>query len=186
MATASNVSTAKPKVGGALYRAPKGTTLPTDAKTALANTFVAMGYSSTDGMSNASSIETGEVKAWGGDTVQTTQTSKSDTFKLTLIEARNAEVLKTVHGEGNVTVADGLTTVKVTAEERIDYVWALDMILSDGYLKRIVIPLGKVTEVGEVTYKDDDVIAYEITITAKPDTNGVYHYEYIEAAPANG
>ena len=35
MANAEHVSAAKPKTGGAIYRAPLGTTLPTDASTAL-------------------------------------------------------------------------------------------------------------------------------------------------------
>ena len=39
MAKAENVSTAKPKVGGAIYSAPSGTTLPNDAKTALSALF---------------------------------------------------------------------------------------------------------------------------------------------------
>ena len=33
---ANNVTAGKPKIGGAVYRAPKGTTLPTDATSALA------------------------------------------------------------------------------------------------------------------------------------------------------
>lgn len=35
MAQVENVTTAKPKIDGAIYSAPKGTALPTDAKTAL-------------------------------------------------------------------------------------------------------------------------------------------------------
>ena len=35
MSNVANVSTAKPKVGGAIYSAPLGTTLPTDAITEL-------------------------------------------------------------------------------------------------------------------------------------------------------
>ena len=48
MPNASNVSAGKPKVAGAVYRAPKGTTLPTDATTALASAFVDMGYVSEE------------------------------------------------------------------------------------------------------------------------------------------
>lgn len=35
MANAKNVTAAKPKVGGAVHRAPLGTPLPTDAKSEL-------------------------------------------------------------------------------------------------------------------------------------------------------
>ena len=35
----ANVTTGKPKVGGAVFRAPVGTTLPTDASTALNSAF---------------------------------------------------------------------------------------------------------------------------------------------------
>ena len=38
MSTVANVSAAKPRTGGAIYRAPLGTTLPTDASTAIDTT----------------------------------------------------------------------------------------------------------------------------------------------------
>ena len=45
---AKNVTTGKPKTGGAVFRAPLGTALPTDAKTALDEAFKNLGYCSED------------------------------------------------------------------------------------------------------------------------------------------
>jgi hypothetical protein len=179
--TATNVTAGKPKVGGAIYRAPIGTTLPTDATTALDNAFVCLGYVSEDGLTNDNSPESEDIKAWGGDTVLTLQTSKEDTFGFTLIEALNIEVLKTIYGDANVTgtLATGIT-VKANNKELDEYVWAIDMVLRGGALKRIVIQDGKVSEVGTITYADGEAVGYETTLGTSPDAQGNTHYEYIQ------
>ena len=46
--TATNVSTGKPNISGAVYVAPMGTTLPTDATTALDEAFTCLGDVSED------------------------------------------------------------------------------------------------------------------------------------------
>ena len=63
MADVKNVTAAKPKVGGAVYSAPLGTTLPTDATTALNVAFKALGYISEDGLKNKNSPSSENVKA---------------------------------------------------------------------------------------------------------------------------
>lgn len=176
------VSNSKPKVGGAVHVAPAGSTLPTDATTALDAAFKSLGYCSEDGMTNNNSRETAEVKAWGGDVVMNPQTGHTDSFKVTLIDCTNTDVLGVVFGSSNVTGALGTgLTIKANADPLPEQCWAVETVHLDGTLHRFVIPKGQVTEVGEVTYKDDEAIGYEITIAAHPDSSGNTHYEYLKS-----
>lgn len=187
MPTVKNVSAGKPKVAGAVYRAPLGTTLPTDATTALASAFVDMGYISEDGIVNSNSQETEKIKAWGGQIVLVVSTGKPDTFKLTFLESLNANVLKTVYGDTKVTVngTNGTITVAAGAEALEDHVYVIDIIMRDGALKRIVIPQGSLSELGDIVYKDDEAVGYETTLECMPDSSGNTHYEYIKQATSS-
>lgn len=179
MADAKNVTTGKPKVGGAIHRAPLGSTLPTDASTALDAAFKSLGYVSEDGVTNSNSPESDNIKAWGGDTVLAMQTSKEDTFSFKLIESMNADVLKAVYGTENVTVTGTDIEIKANAKEQEEASWVIDMVLKGGKVQRIVIPNAKITSVADVTYKDDEAIGYDVTITAVPDADGNTHITYI-------
>lgn len=180
MPDATNVSYGKPKIGGAVYRAPIDTKLPTDAKTELDKEFVSLGYISADGLTNGNTVETDKVKAWGGDVVMYVYKGKEDTFKLKLIECLNPEVLKAVYGDGNVSgdIDTGIA-VKVNSKEPEAGAWVVDMVLKGGIAKRIVIPTASVTAMEDIVYKDDDAIGYGLTLSAEPDKEGNTHTEYM-------
>ena len=84
MSNSANVNAGKPAATGAIFVAPLGTTLPTDATTAKNGAFVELGYVSEDGVTNSNSTNSADIKAWGGDTnttdsVRTGNTGHPDT-----------------------------------------------------------------------------------------------------------
>lgn len=182
---AQNVSVAKPKVGGAIFVAPLGTALPTDATTALNAAFENVGYISEDGVVNTNSPDTDTIKEWGGASVGKIDNGKDDTWQFTMIEALNPTALKLVYGADNVsgTLAAGIT-VKANSNEQEDVALVIDMILKGGALKRVVLPSASVSEVGEVPYAATSAIGYQTTLLATPDEDGNTHYEYIKGAAA--
>lgn len=179
MPTVSNVSAGKAKVGGAVYHAALGTTLPTSTSAALTD-FAELGYVSDAGLVNSGAISNTAIKAWGGDTVLNIQTDKADTFQFTLIEVLNVDVLKVIFGDSNVTgtLATGIT-INVNSDEQEDGEWVFDIAMRDGAAKRVVIPCGKITAIGDVTYSDSAVVGYQVTVSAQPDSAGNTHYEYV-------
>lgn len=186
--TSTNVSVGKPKIAGAIWTAPAGTSLPTSATAALTG-FTCLGYVSEDGLTNNNTATSSNIKAWGGDVVASVQTEKPDEFSFTLIEVLNADVLKAVYGDSNVsgTLSTGIT-VRANSEQAVAHEWVVDMILTNNTAKRIVIQNGILKEVAEITYKDDSAIGYGLTISALPGNSSFdydTHKEYIVAASSS-
>ena len=178
-----NVSAVKGNVAGAVFVAPKGTAVPTDATTTLAATYKCLGHVSEDGLTMTFNQDSDTEYDWAGVPVNQTFSNLTDTYKLKLLEILNPEVLKAVYGDDAVTgtsaTADGGIKVAAGAHTPESRVWVFDMILKGNVLKRIVIPDGVVTEIGDTTYKGDESSGYELTISANDDGNGKTHYEYM-------
>lgn len=179
--TKANIAIGSPAAAGAIFIGKAETALPTDAATALAVGFVNIGYIAEDGLTNGSEVEADELRAWGGEIVKTVETSRKETFAFTAIET-NAAVLKLCYGDSNVTVTEVTGAIKITKNgAELPYLpIAINIALGKNRIQRIVIPEGKVTEVGELVYNNSDPLGYPITISAIPDSSGNTSYTYIE------
>ena len=176
--TVTNVAAGKPRIVGGVYMAPAGTALPTDAATALASAYKPLGYVSSDGVKNNNTLSGKEVRAWGGDIIYVGSEGRTDEWKMKLMEVLNENVLKLVAGDDNVTgsIATALS-VAINNADLPTHVFVIDMILR-GTLKRVVIPVGKLKDISEITYADSDPVGYEVTVSALTDSSGNSHYEY--------
>lgn len=177
---AQNVTAGKPKINGAVSRAPLGTPLPTSATEELNPAFANVGYISDAGVVNSNSPSSNNIKAWGGDVVLTTLEEKPDTFQFTMLEVKNIEVLKAVYGDANVSgdLATGLH-IAANSTQQPNASWVIDEILSNGTKKRIVLPDAGISAVGDITYADSAAVGYQTTLACLPDGNGDTHHEYI-------
>lgn len=184
--TVSNVTAGKPKATGAVYRAALGATIPTDPTTALSADYKCLGFCSDDGVTNSGDMESENIKAWGGQNVLTTSSSVDDKFKFKLIEALNKDVLKFIYGDSNVsgdlTSGTGIA-VGVNGYSQEDNIIVIDMVMRNNAVKRIVIPSATISEVGEIAYKDNEAVGYDITLACAADSNGKTHYEYTYRTP---
>src|SRR5699024_12634895 len=117
---------------------------------------------------------------WGGRIVKNLQTDSSASFSFSVIEASNADVLKAICGEDNVTVSGSSITAKFDLEQLPSRVW--NFAVRDGVKGvRVSVPKGQITELGDVTYGDEDVIAYEVTVDALwDDTLKAYYVKYLD------
>lgn len=178
-----NISEAKPKITGAVFKTTASTPPPTSTDVELSEDFKCCGYISEDGITFSKSEASEAIKAWGGVTVKHLDGDFADSFKLSYIEALNEEVLKEYHGEKALTgTLDTGITINVAPNMQEEKMIVIDMILNKGkVLKRIVIPRCKVTKTSDVTYVDNKTIKYEVEYSCEVGyDDGSYHKEYIK------
>lgn len=187
----SKVAAAAPKVGGGLYYGDLGTTLPTDATTALAVGFKSLGPISEDGVRPSRDTSVDKVKEWDGSTLAQLLTDESRSFEVTLYGVHDQDVLTYLFGASNVTVtaAAGAVGTKLAVLDKggkpENKVLVVDM-LYGGVKMRKVVPIADAVITGEEPYAKSSLMAYTITIEALKDSSGVRVYEYSELddAPA--
>jgi len=186
MTNTNFVMEGKPKIGGAAFKAPRGTALPTNCATVLAPAYIEQGYVSDEGVKETTKIDRATQTAWGGDEILNSRKSYAKTVTVTLVESLNPNVVKTQYGDQNVTVTPATVStgqkiaIVDTGFESGPGVWVFDMD-SEGKMRRVVYPNAKnTTDSVEVVYKDGETIAYQVQLSCYRDASGVYKYEYTD------
>lgn len=174
----ANVSVGKPKVGGAVYWAPAGTTLPTDASTALPSAFLNVGFVSDSGVSIGASTESNSHKAWGGTEVANDVTGYSETTAFEMLEV-SANAMKLAFGPDQVTASgESVTAVKHSIEAFLtESVLVVETLVNSSRIRRSVVGRAKLIERGEINYNDGDLVKYPVTF-ANLDNGGVTSVDY--------
>lgn len=156
---------------------------PTDATTALDPAWIPAGFVGEDGVTRTTEASDEKLRAWGGDVVKVVRTEHGLTYVFQFMESANADVLKLIHGEENVTVAAGKVSVKHTSKMPPRKSFVIDM--ADGESRiREYIKDGQLTTSGDVTFVHSDVIRYEVTVEAMPDANGVKAISFVDTPAA--
>ena len=187
----SNVTIGLPKEGGAIYWAPAGTSLPTDASSSLSASFVCLGYVTEDGVTISVAEEGDDIKAWGPEVVMHSQTGYTKTAKMNLLETSKAAVLQFLYGSDNVTVnVDGSMSWVDTGKQLPRGVFVCDTIQNNGSttprIHRIVLGDAQFTDrSGDHVYNNSDPLSFPVVLTAYKFTSGgkqVYSLDFMTAA----
>lgn len=180
---AQEIAAPSPKVTGGVLVGPLGTTLPTNAVSALDPAFIKLGRVSVDGVDRTEERPNTEINDWGGDLIAVLQDKYGITLKFKLLQLMNADVQAAAHGQNNVTVvpASPTTGTEIQAKmnaQLLDYgSWVIDAY----YMKmsmRLVVPYGRITMVGPLKWVHKELAMYDLTLKPFPDRFNNHAYEY--------
>lgn len=172
---AGNIGVAKGRPGGYAVVAPAGTDLSAleDVTKTLKEIIdggqvpgaKSLGYISQDGLTWSTDTDSEDTPDWGGNVIDSTMSSYSESAKVTFLESRDS-VLKTVYGDDNVTAAKGITTVRHNANFTKPHVYVFDNIISSTKVKRSIVPEDRIFERDDLSQNNSDLLGYAPTIKA--------------------
>ena len=182
---AAEVTVGSAAATGAIWVAPKGTTLPTDASTALAGTWTLLGFTSDAGVTIAESSSNQAITAWEGRTeVYNVRTAYTETVSFTPIQC-NGDVAELMWGADNVTVASGSIAAKHHGKTLKPVCIAIETTPRDTIVKRYCGTF-QLTERGEATMDGTQVDGRKLTFSSIADEDGYTMYEYTAFTVSGG
>lgn len=175
---AANVLVGAPEqlVTGAIQSAPLGTDLPEKPGDTLDPAFTSSGYVTEEGVTLTPERSTTDIKDWSGATVRRILEEFNGTLAWGHLEI-NEESLRNYAGDDNVEVTPATSstgtqiTTKLGAYELPRKSWVFRM--KDGDARILIkVPVGQITEQGEIAFTKTGAITLPVTLTTYPDENG--------------
>lgn len=175
---AAQVGIGAADVSGAVFVAPKGTTLPTDATSTLGGSFSLLGFTSDAGVTISETANKNDLRAWEGRTIVASPvTEYTENVSFTPIQC-NADVAKLTWGADAVTVGTGgALTVKHHGKTMEPVCIVIETTPRENIIKRYCMT-AQLTERGEHVMDGTQIEGRQHTFTAIADEDGVTMYEY--------
>lgn len=174
---AAEVTVGSAAATGAIWVAPKGTTLPTDASTTLGSAFELLGFTSDAGVTISESSSSQAIRAWEGRMeVYNVRTEYTESIAFTPIQC-NETVAKLMWGDDAVTAATGTLAIQHHGKTLEPVVIVIETTPRDNIVKRFCMT-AQLTERGDSTMDGTQVDGRQLTFNAIADEDGVTMYEY--------
>ncbi|MGW2228285.1 phage tail tube protein [Streptomyces formicae] len=173
---------------GGGWVADTGTTAPASPLVQPIAPWEPLGAISDDGLTYGFDEDSQEFTPWGLTSPFRTQITKSvRTFKVTLWETARVAVQSVMYRlpAAELEPVGGLTSFAETASPVPDRRAWWFLVMDGDTAKGFYVPQGEVSDRSDVTFKQDEMSGYEITVTAYPDEAGntVYHTDSVPATP---
>ena len=167
---------AQSKIGGAIRRAPLGTTAPDTATEVLATEFTSGGYVSNAGVTITPEYSTASITDWSGAEIRKVLESFSGTVSFAFIQLGPDEA-GLIFGEDNVEVTAATPTsgtqmkISIGATLPESGVWVFNV--KDGNkAMRVLLPNAQPNTANEISLVANDAVAIGTELGCYPDEDG--------------
>jgi hypothetical protein len=166
-------------IGGLVLAAPKGTAAPTTPTADWATGWVSVGLISDDGVTTTLDTDVEDKNAWNArGTVKRIPKSAGLSFQFTAMQS-NDLTYELFFGAAPATITGGTRTAIPATSPVKEWAFAVQYPGLDGTtLKRYIMPVGTVTDRGDLQQSETDLEQFEITVSALV-TSGTTDLGYI-------
>lgn len=154
-------------------------TLPTDGTTALnASLYKEIGCVTDNGITDSTQQDFNDIYSWQGNALVASIPGQfTKTFKVAAQETNGVTLAAQFGGSTLTQLGNGVSIAEKPPVKDIR-TWVLHGISDSGKLQRIVVPLGQISDRGDVVWSSKDVTVYEWTIKCFLDSSGNVAYRY--------